>query len=322
MGSSAIKLVINYPSKFSDYGRSLNSIKLLSLNSSMSSAVMLAIFLSISSMLIMMTTLESPNVKFVYAQINPNSASYPNINATNVHDSKTMVLGNDIKHLVILIPNEAHESPQMEEEQRHINQPYVPQRAIVSPGTMITWFNGDVDHDHRITLNDANSKQQMFDSGVFAFNEASRPFIVNNTSTLNYFEANVNNEDEDFVMEGQITVVDQPQPLRTTISSSASPTRSLTSSNNTVFNLQTANHNIDTIGTFMVPTQDIETYVSQLVDRGFVIDSTRDFQDLRGGQEGTGDRQTLIVWGADSSSVNLDKIVSSLKEITPELPYS
>jgi hypothetical protein len=231
-------------------------------------------------------------------------------------------LGNDIKHLVILIPNEAHESPQMEEEQRHINQPYVPQRAIVSPGTMITWFNGDVDHDHRITLNDANSKQQMFDSGVFAFNEASRPFIVNNTSTLNYFEANVNNEDEDFVMEGQITVVDQPQPLRTTISSSASPTRSLTSSNNTVFNLQTANHNIDTIGTFMVPTQDIETYVSQLVDRGFVIDSTRDFQDLRGGQEGTGDRQTLIVWGADSSSVNLDKIVSSLKEITPELPYS
>ena len=320
MGSSAIKLVINYPSKFSDYGRSLNSIKLLSLNSSMSSAVMLAIFLSISSMLIMMTTLESPNVKFVFAQINPNSASYPNINATNVHDSKTMVLGNDIKHLVILIPNEAHESPQMEEEQRHINQPYVPQRAIVSPGTMITWFNGDVDHDHRITLNDANSKQQMFDSGVFAFNEASRPFIVNNTSTLNYFEANVNNEDEDFVMEGQITVVDQP--LRATISSSSSPTRGLTSSNNTVFNLQTANHNIDTIGTFMVPTQEIETYVSQLVDRGFVIDSTRDLQDLRGGQEGTGDQQTLIVWGADSSSVNLDRIVSSLKEITQELPYS
>lgn len=106
-----------------------------------------------------------------------------------------MVLGNDIKHLVILIPNEAHESPTMEEGQRHINQPYVSQRAIVSPGTMITWFNGDVDHDHKITLSDANSKQQIFDSGVFAFNEASKPIIVNNTSTLNYFEANVNNED-------------------------------------------------------------------------------------------------------------------------------
>lgn len=177
-----------------------------------------------------------------------------------------MVLGNDIKHLVILIPNEAHESPTMEEEQRHINQPYVPQRAIVSPGTMITCFNGDVDHDHKITLSDANSKQQIFDSGVFAFNEASKPIIVNNTSTLNYFEANVNNEDEDFVMEGQISVVDQPLP--TTVTAIADPsTQSSTSlSNNTVFNLETENQDIDTLGTFMVPTQDIDTYISQLVD--------------------------------------------------------
>jgi plastocyanin len=76
--------------------------------------------------------------------------------------------------------------PAMEEGQRHMNQPYVPQRVIVSPGAMITWFNEDVDHDHRITLNDANSKQQIFEIGVFAFNEASKPIVVNNTSTFNY----------------------------------------------------------------------------------------------------------------------------------------
>jgi plastocyanin len=215
--------------------------------------------------------------------------------------------------------------PAMEEGQRHINQPYVPQRVIVSPGTMITWFNEDVDHDHRITLNDANSKQQIFEIGVFAFNEASKPIVVNNTSTFNYYEANVNNEDEDFVMEGEITVVNQPLHTTTPFSNavtqnllSSSPTSTSTTNNADTVNL---NSNIDTVGTFMVPTQDIDTYVSQLVD-SFVIDSMHDFQDLRGGQEGTGDRQTLIVWGADSSSMNLDSLISTLKEITPELPYS
>jgi hypothetical protein len=94
------------------------------------------------------------------------------------------------------------------------------------------------------------------------------------------------------------------------------------SSNNEVFNLENADNNIDTIGTYMPPTQDINTYVSELTGSGFVINSMHDFQDLRGGQEGTGDKQTLIVWGADSSSMNLDKVMSILKEITPELPYS
>ena len=293
-------------SKSSDSRRRGRNIKILSLNSTMKSAVTLAIFLSLASALIVMIiTSEFLNVKFAHAQTdNFNSTSHPNINATNIHDSKTMVLGNDIKHLVILIPNEAHESPAMEEEQRHINQPYIPQNAVVSPGTMITWFNGDVDHDHMITLNDARSKQEVFDSGVFAFNEASKPIIVNNISTFNYFEANVNNEDEDFVMDGEIIVVDQP-------SSSTIPNSSPSS-----------NNNIDTVGTYMVPTQDIDTYLSELTDRGFVINSMYDFQDLRGGQEGTGDKQTLIVWGANSSAMPLDTIINSLKEITPELPYS
>jgi hypothetical protein len=126
-------------------------------------------------------------------------------------------------------------------------------------------------------------------------------------------------------MEGEITVVNQPLHTTTPFSNavtqnllSLSPTSTSTTNNADTVNL---NSNIDTVGTFMVPTQDIDTYVSQLVD-SFVIDSMHDFQDLRGGQEGTGDRQTLIVWGADSSSMNLDSLISTLKEITPELPYS
>jgi hypothetical protein len=66
-----------------------------------------------------------------------------------------MSLGDNIKNLVILIPNEAHESQNIADstsDQRHINQPYVPWHATVSKGTAIMWFNGDVDHDHKITL--------------------------------------------------------------------------------------------------------------------------------------------------------------------------
>ncbi len=123
--------------------------------------------------IIITITPEFPDVRSIYAQQNNiNDSSHPNINATNIIDTKTMVLGNDIKHPVILLPNEAHESPAMEEEQRHINQPYIPQRVVVSPGTMITWFNADVDHDHKITLVDANSNREVFYSGVFAYNEA------------------------------------------------------------------------------------------------------------------------------------------------------
>lgn len=37
-------------------------------------------------------------------------AQSPEIDASNVYEAQSMSLGNDIKNLVILIPNEAHES--------------------------------------------------------------------------------------------------------------------------------------------------------------------------------------------------------------------
>lgn len=120
----------------------------------------------------------------------------PNLSASSIYDTQTMVLGNNIKSLVILLPNEAHESQTFgrpTSEDRLINQPYVPQKVTVSPGTLVTWFNGDVDHDHKITLiNDASPESVLFDSGIFVFNEASKPVVLNDTGTFNYYEANVN----------------------------------------------------------------------------------------------------------------------------------
>ena len=72
--------------------------------------------------------------------------------ASDLYETKTLKLSPNIKHLVILIPNEGHESQNPGDvsfDQRLINQPYIPQRATVNPGTMVIWFNGDVDHDHK-----------------------------------------------------------------------------------------------------------------------------------------------------------------------------
>ncbi|MGA6991490.1 MAG: hypothetical protein WBX81_13800, partial [Nitrososphaeraceae archaeon] len=55
-------------------------------------------------------------------------------------------------------------------------------------------------------------------------------------------------------------------------------------------------------------------------NRGFAIDSTQNFKDLRGGQSGTGDEQTLIVW--TTYGMSLSDIVTNLQEFTLELPYS
>jgi plastocyanin len=264
-----------------------------------SSIVISLIFLSLE----FTTITKFEIINSVYAQQSISSNSFePSINATSVYDTGQMILGNNIKHLVILIPNEAHESPELEEEQRHITQPYVPQKAVVSPGTMVMWFNGDVDHDRTIILNDVSSNQTEFDSGAFAFNEASEPFVVNDTGSYYYYEADVIEDDPNFVMEGTIESVNQQQTLQL-----------LSSSLNATSN---APVQLDTVGTLMVPTQDLEQHTSDLESLGVAIDSTHTFNDLRGG-----DMQTLIVWGADSSTTNLEEVISGLKEITPKLPY-
>jgi plastocyanin len=235
------------------------------------------------------------------------SQPQPNIKATNAYQTHTMVLGNNIKNFVILIPNEAHESMNQPKNQLPlINQPYVPQNAVVNVGTSVTWFHADVDHKHTITLNDKNSGSNVFTSPKFLFNTATQPLTFNKTGTFEYFEKNVNNDVPNFVMNGTITAINQP--------SSISPSKQ----NSTA--TSTANTSIDTVGTYMVPAKDLSKDVAALTSRGLSVDSTFTYKDARGGEKGTGPEQTLIVW--TSSGMTLDKIVSALKEVTPTLPYT
>jgi hypothetical protein len=77
---------------------------------------------------------------------------------------------------------------------------------------------------------------------------------------------------------------------------------------------------VDTLGVLMVPTQDIQTYTTDRESRGFNIDSTHNFKDLRGGQSGTGDEQTLMVW--TTAGMDLSTITTNLQEFSSGLPYS
>ena len=230
------------------------------------------------------------------------------IDASSIYETKSMDLGNNIKNLVILIPNEGHESENIGDQssdQRLVNQPYIPQSVTVPLGTAITWFNGDVDHDHKITLGEqgSNLNNIIFDSNDFAYNTASQPVVMNNTGSFDYYQADVNNEDTDFVMNGTINVVDKSDNPNTTTGISTD---------------QQPNANINTVGTLMVPTGDLPTYTSDLESGGFSILSTYNFNDIR-----SGDPQTLIIWGTSSSGTNsLENVVSQLEQITPTLPYS
>ena len=150
----------------------------------------------------------------------------------------------------------------------------------------------------------------LFDSGTFEFNEASRPIVLNDTGTYNYYEANVNENDENFVMRGNVTVISEANlDGSTTIFSGDNSANSISAVNNG-----------DTAGVLMVPTQDIGNYVQDLKSKGFAVDSTYNFKDLRGGQKGTGDQQALLVWSA--SGMDLGGVISALQDITPRLSYS
>jgi plastocyanin len=224
----------------------------------------------------------------------------PNIDASTMFETHSMVLGNNIKNLVIFIPDEAHESTSQPKNQLPLaNQPYLPQNAVVNVGTTVTWFNGDVDHDHKVTLD--NSANGGFESGDFSFNTATKPITFNDTGTFNYSEAGVNSDVPGFVMNGTINVVNQAN--------------SLTNANATAGGVSP-----DAAGIYMVPSKDLDQYITALTSKGLSIDSTHTFADLRGGQKGTGPEQTYVVW--TSSGMKLPQIISALQEITPTLPYS
>jgi plastocyanin len=230
---------------------------------------------------------------------------HPNVNATDLYNSGQMVLGNNVKHLLILIPNEGHHGPGEGDEARFIPQPFVPQNVVVTPGTEVVWFNGDIGHEHNIVVTNADTsglqtdpstlgpnRTQLFNSGEFAELEVSTPYAFSQVGEFNY--ADTIDYEEGFRMTGTVTVVDEGNKGSTSAA------------------------NFDTVGT-LVPSEDSSEIAQRLRTAGFDIDSMVKFQDLRSaGDDNGGDQQTLLVWTSNGMGMNE---ITSLQQISQELPY-
>jgi hypothetical protein len=226
-----------------------------------------------------------------------------NINAEHIYEDKSAILNGSMKNLVILIPDEAHESLNQPKNQLPLtNQPYLPQNAVVRTGTSLFWFNEDVGHDHKVTIVNDESSKIIYQSSKFKYNTAAGPIILNKSGSYTYYEENVNENDPSFTMKGTINVVNKLSGQKLSDRDSGH------------------NANNKTLGMFMVPELQLPKYVSEFGDNGFTLDSTYTYEDLRGGQKGTGPKQSLIVWS--SSENNIDDILGKLVDLSTSLPYS
>ena len=253
----------------------------------------------------------------------------PSINAKSIFETKTAVLGSNVKNLIVLIPDEAHHGNGEAKEARFVEQSFLPQKAIVNKGTNVIWFSGDVGHEHKIILNDKlNSfSPSPYDSGVLTEFTASTPVTFNAVGNYGYSSPEIDPkaEQKGFVMSGEIEVVNQPSKLagttpNTATAAAASVTDVAVSSSPQSNMAQNGNGNIETVGMFMVPTKELDTYLSQFNEKGLAVDSTYSFKDLRGLARGTDSEQTLVVWTA-GQGMGVDSVLASLKEIASSLPY-
>jgi hypothetical protein len=260
-------------------------------------------------------------VLFDHPSILMNSAfgqqQQPNIDASNIYQTKTMVLGNDIKNLVILIPNEGHEPQDLspEEELRVINQPYLPESVVVNVGTTVTWFNADVGHPHSITLIDNSSRNVVYNSGEFEEFTASKPVMLNDSAALSYSGPSFDNMFPDYVMNGTLTVL--KQPFSTTLNNTATTANTFNASSTV-----SSENNIDTVTTLMVPANLVGEISSELQGQGFGIDNQYSFKSLRGGGSAAGDDELQVLLVLTSSGKDLNEVTSALSEVVPAMPYS
>ncbi len=214
--------------------------------------------------------------------------------ASQILDSQTLILPKSVRNFVILIPNEAHESPLLPKEQRLINQPYVPQHLFAPSEINIAWFSGDVGHTRKVTLEDQNS-QKIFDTSI-KFNSISPTIEFNDTGTFSYYEKGANKEDLNFVLNGTITINDPQMQSKSSVALGS---------------------NYEMMSTLMVPTKDIKKYTDLLSDDKVDILGQQSFIDLRETGSG-GANQTLLVLGSNSQ---MDDTIAAFKKITASLPY-
>lgn len=235
--------------------------------------------------------------KFVAFAVNNTSAvNQPTLDVKEVYDQKTLQFDNTVHNVVVLIPDEAHESINQKKSQWPLaNAPYIPQNLVINKGTAVTWFNADVDHDHIIRF-ETPINGNISETDTFPY-LSHATVIFNKEGQYPYYEDGDLNDDKSFKMTGTVRV--------------------LQSDNNSEVSKQAP---IKTLGFLMVPSKGSESITASLTNNGNQVLGSHTFNDLRGGQKGTGPTQTIIVWGSDKD--NVEQLLQPIADITKGLPYS
>lgn len=150
------------------------------------------LFLAFVGMLALLVPVSYVSLQDAFAQADSsNNATdnvklQPNISAESIFNTKTMTLGNNIKNLVIFIPNEGHHAAGEDNEARFLDQHFVPANAIVNTGTTVQWFNGDAGHERTIDVKDTDGTASLFNTGEIVDSQASNPFTFSNPGVFNY----------------------------------------------------------------------------------------------------------------------------------------
>lgn len=263
-----------------------------------------AIFCSVIALhLILVHTTTTPTA---YAIEN----NQPDINATNLYETHNMALGNNVKNLVILVPNEAHE-PYSLKEQQLINQAFIPQNVRMNVGTTIVFFDADVGHDHREVIVNGLTGSRVFDTRIFSYDDeddkipnSSRNYTFNEIGDFSYYDTVFGKK----VMNGTIEIVSSPLTQATTIMNNNVNDNSLAS--------YYPQYDFDTVGAFVVPTEMLNKYTRMFENQGLEIYDIHNFRNLMDKDDA---EQSLIVW--TSNGHPLDSVIEKLQKITPTLPY-
>ena len=239
-------------------------------------------------------------------------SNQPDINATNLYETHNMALGNNVKNLVILVPNEAHE-PYSLKEQQLINQAFIPQNVRMNVGTTIVFFDADVGHDHREVIVNGLTGSRVFDTRIFSYHDeeeddkipnSSRNYTFNEIGDFSYYDTVFGKK----VMNGTIEIVSSPL------------TQAITTINNNDNDNSLASYypqyDFDTVGAFIVPTEMLNKYTRMFESQGLEI---YDIHNFRNQMDKDVAEQSLIVW--TSNGHPLDSVIEKLQKITPTLPY-
>src|SRR5215213_1394797 len=235
----------------------------------------------------------------------------PDINATNLYETHNMALGNNVKNLVILVPNEARE-PYSLKEQQLINQAFIPQNVRMNVGTTIVFFDADVGHDHREVIVNGLTGSRVFDTRIFSYDDdeddkipnSSRNYTFNEIGDFSYYDTVFGKR----IMNGTIEIVSSPL------------TQAITTINNNDNDNSLASYypqyDFDTVGAFVVPTEMLNKYTRMFENQGLEI---YDIHNFRNQMDKDDAEHSLIVW--TSNGHPLDSVIEKLQKITPTLPY-